>query len=67
LFGETESRFLISVPEEKVQEIIEFAKSTNIPYEDVGTFVNDSEDPSISFGPINLKLSKIKESYNSGL
>ena len=67
LFGETESRFLISVPEHKVQEIIEFAESSNIPYEDIGTFVNDSEDPSISFGPINLKLSKIKESYNSGL
>jgi phosphoribosylformylglycinamidine synthase len=64
LFGETQSRILLAVPEDKRTRLIEIATFGHVPFQFVGTVTHDLR---VRLGPIDLPLEDIRAAYEGGL
>ena len=64
LFGEAQSRILVSIRPESRAALQQIAAGLSVPMERIGRV---SEDKRFRLGPIDLPLNEIKESYEGGL
>ena len=69
LFGETQSRIIITVPQEKISEFINFTENHRVPFYEIGK-VSEESILKISINGeecINTNISKLKEKWEKGV
>jgi len=64
LFGEAQSRIVVEVAPEKLDELAAMAQSANLPLERIGSVTADQR---LSLGPIDAPLTELRDSYEGGL
>jgi len=64
LFGETQSRIIVSIPPEKRPVLEETARGLNVPFAFVGRVTAEER---LRLGPIDLTLEEMRAAYEGGL
>ena len=64
LFGEAQTRIVVEVAPEKLDELAAMAQSANLPLERIGSVTADQR---LSLGPIDAPLTELRDSYEGGL
>jgi phosphoribosylformylglycinamidine synthase len=64
LFGEAQSRILVTVSPDRRDELLRIIELADVPYQYVGTV---TDEPRIRLGPIDVSLDELRDAYENGL
>jgi phosphoribosylformylglycinamidine synthase len=64
LFGEAQSRIIVSVPPERREALVTIARGLDVPFAHIGRV---TAGPRFHLGPIDLTLDEVRDAYEGGL
>jgi phosphoribosylformylglycinamidine synthase len=64
LFGEAQSRIIVSIPPDKRELLLDIARRGDVPIEFVGRVTSE---PRFRLGPIDASLDELRDAYEGGL